>query len=97
VKHRDIWDIAWLTQKKVRPALDLINQKLSDHHVAKLDFLSAFSERLRTLKNDPEMAIDFQKEMSRFLPNEIVKENINSALYWTYLCNLMGDFESHIA
>lgn len=97
VKHRDIWDIAWLTQQKVRPALDLINQKLSDHHVAKLDFLSAFSERLRTLKNDPEMAIDFQKEMRRFLPNEIVKENINSALYWTYLCNLMSDFESLIA
>lgn len=97
VKYRDIWDIAWLTQQKVRPALDLINQKLSDHHVAKPVFLSAFSERLRTLRNDPEMADDFQKEMRRFLPNEIVKENINSALYWTYLCNLMSDFESLIA
>ena len=97
VKHRDIWDIAWLTQQKVKPALDLINQKLSDHRVAKPVFLSAFSERLRTLKNDPDTADDFQKEMRRFLPNEIVKENINSALYWTYLCNLMGDFESLIA
>jgi len=97
VKHRDIWDIAWLTQQKVRPALDLIGQKLSDHHVAKSDFLSAYSERLCTLKDDPEMAIDFQKEMSRFLPNDIVKDNINSVLYWTYLCNLMSDFESLIA
>ncbi len=96
LKHRDIWDIAWLTQQKVKPALELIAQKLSDHQVTKPVYLNAFSERLRNLNNEPQMAIEFQKEMSRFLPNESAKENIKSPLYWTYLCNLLSDFESLI-
>ena len=97
LKHRDIWDMAWLTQQKVRPAIDLLVLKLSDHKVTKPEFVEAFQKRLGLLKNQPQMAIEFQKEMSRFLPNQIVKENINSELYWTYICNLMSDFESLIS
>ena len=97
LKHRDIWDMAWLTQQKVRPAIDLLVLKLSDHKVTKPEFVEAFQKRLGLLKNQPQMSIEFQKEMSRFLPNQIVKENINSELYWTYICNLMSDFESLIS
>jgi predicted nucleotidyltransferase component of viral defense system len=97
LKHRDIWDIAWLTQQKVSPAIELMAQKLIDHRVSQNAFLKAFSERAASLKNEPKMEIDFQKEMRRFLPNDIVKENINSPLYWPYLCNLMSDFESLIS
>lgn len=97
LKHRDIWDIAWLTQQKVSPAIELMAQKLIDHRVSQNAFLKAFSERAASLKNEPKMESDFQKEMSRFLPNDIVKENINSPLYWPYLCNLMSDFESLIS
>ena len=97
LKHRDIWDIAWLTQQKVSPAIELMAQKLLDHRVSQNDYLKAFSERAALLNNEPQIAIDFQKEMSRFLPNEIVKETIHSKLYWDYLSNLMAELESKIS
>jgi predicted nucleotidyltransferase component of viral defense system len=89
LKNRDLWDIAWLHQQKIKPALDLIANKLSDHHTELNTYLKAFSERTSSLKNDPEIAKEFRKEMSRFLPNETVKETVNSARFWEYLTNLM--------
>jgi predicted nucleotidyltransferase component of viral defense system len=89
LKNRDLWDIAWLHQQKIKPALDLIANKLSDHHTELNTYLKAFSERTSSLKNDPEIAKEFRKEMSRFLPNETVKEAVNSARFWEYLTNLM--------
>ena len=36
LKNRDLWDIAWLHQQQIKPALELIKNKLNDHH-AKID------------------------------------------------------------
>lgn len=92
LKNRDLWDIAWLHQQKIKPALDLIINKLGDHRAEPHAYLKAFSERTSSLKNDPEIAKEFRKEMSRFLPNETVKEIVNSENFWEYLSNLMESY-----
>ena len=96
LKNRDLWDIAWLHQQKIKPALDLIASKLSDHHAQHKAYLKAFSERMASLKKDPEIAKEFRKEMARFLPNETVKETVNSEKFWDYLSNLIEDYYQQV-
>lgn len=96
LKNRDLWDIAWLHQQQIKPALDLIKNKLNDHHTPTDAYLNAFSERYASLNKDPEIARAFRKEMARFLPNETVKETVNSEKFWHYLAHLMEDYLAQI-
>jgi predicted nucleotidyltransferase component of viral defense system len=96
LKNRDLWDIAWLHQQQVKPALDLIKNKLGDHHAQTQAYLDAFSERAASLKTDPAIAKEFRKEMSRFLPNEIVKDTVLSGSFWQYLSNLLDDYRQQV-
>ncbi len=96
LKNRDLWDIAWLHQQRIKPALEVIISKLNDHHAKPDAYLKAFSERATSLKNDPEIAKEFRKEMARFLPNETVKETVNSEKFWEYLSNLMENYYQQV-
>jgi len=96
LKNRDLWDIAWLHQQQIKPALDLIENKLNDHHTPTDAYLNAFTERYASLNKDPEIAKAFRKEMARFLPNETVKETVNSEKFWHYLTHLMEDYLAQI-
>lgn len=40
IKSRDLWDITWLAQRQIKPAYDLLAQKLSDHRTTKRFFIS---------------------------------------------------------
>ena len=92
LKNRDLWDIAWLHQQQIKPALDLIKNKLNDHHAQTDAYLNAFAQRSASLNKDLEIAKEFRKEMSRFLPNETVKETVNSEKFWEYLSNLLESY-----
>ena len=92
LKNRDLWDIAWLHQHHVKPALELIENKLRDHHAQTDDYLDAFASRTASLKNDPAVAIEFRKEMNRFLPNQIVRETVQSGDFWSFLADLMESY-----
>jgi predicted nucleotidyltransferase component of viral defense system len=92
LKNRDLWDIAWLHQQQIKPALDLIKNKLNDHHAQTDAYLNAFAERSASLNKDLEIAKEFRKEMARFLPNETVKETVNSEKFWEYLSNLLESY-----
>ena len=96
LKNRDLWDIAWLHQQQVKPALDLIKNKLNDHHAQTQAYLDAFSERATSLKIDPAIAKEFRNEMSRFLPNQIVKDTVLSDSFWQYLSNLLDDYRQQV-
>jgi len=89
IKNRDLWDIAWLNQQQVKPALDLISRKLIDHHSQTTTYLKEFSNRVNSLKGNPEIEKEFRNEMSRFLPNKIIKDTIYSETYWIFLSDLM--------
>jgi predicted nucleotidyltransferase component of viral defense system len=96
LKNRDLWDIAWLHQQQIKPALDLIKYKLNDHHAKTGAYLSAFAERSASLNKDPEIAKEFRKEIARFLPNETVKETVASEKFWEYLSNLLESYHQQL-
>lgn len=94
--NRDLWDIAWLHQQQIKPAFALIKNKLNDHGADAGDYLKAFSARAASLKSEPTIAKEFCKEMGRFLPNEVVKETVNSEDFWKYLSYLIGNYHQQL-
>lgn len=91
IKHRDLWDMAWLHQQGIKPQLELLSKKLNDHHCFPQRFLKLFEERSAQLKTDPKLALEFKKEMQRFLPAELLTQTVNQTVFWDYLVNLVQD------
>ncbi|MGL6241862.1 nucleotidyl transferase AbiEii/AbiGii toxin family protein [Pseudomonas sp.] len=85
IKNRDLWDMVWLRQQGVTPQLHLIGKKLNDHHCEQKEFLKLFKERSELLDADPKVVLEFRKEMSRFLPGELVAQTVNEPAFWTFL------------
>ncbi|MGQ7819340.1 nucleotidyl transferase AbiEii/AbiGii toxin family protein [Metapseudomonas furukawaii] len=85
LKNRDIWDLLWLKQQRVEPALDLLPRKLADHHADPYVFLQLLTQRVATLREDPQTRLDFRSEMRRFLPARIVLETIENDRFWDYV------------
>ena len=91
IKHRDLWDLAWLRQQGVTPALELLRPKLKDHHSPVRQFLAVLDGRRKSLKEDPEVATGFRQEMQRFLAPDLAAQTVEQAAFWTYLANLMDE------
>ncbi|MDH1534293.1 nucleotidyl transferase AbiEii/AbiGii toxin family protein [Pseudomonas chengduensis] len=85
IKSRDLWDLLWLKQQKIEPALQLLAAKLNDHKVAAQVFLEKSAQRSATLINDPQVKADFRSEMQRFLPAQLVEQTVNDDRFWAYL------------
>lgn len=95
LKHRDLWDIVWLHQAGVKPALDLLTKKLADHQCTARAFNSAFSERVSLLKNDPKLEAAFLKEMQRFLPASQLR-TVEQVGFWSFLSLLFQDLQQQV-
>lgn len=91
IKNRDLWDMVWLRQQGITPQLDLIAKKLIDHHCEQTEFLALFKERSTMLDADPKVVIEFRKEMSRFLPGELVAQTVNEPAFWAFLVGHIRD------
>ncbi|MEQ7919372.1 nucleotidyl transferase AbiEii/AbiGii toxin family protein [Xanthomonas sp. WHRI 1810A] len=85
IKNRDLWDMVWLRQQGITPALELVGSKLRDHQCEVQAFMKLFKERVDLLLSDPTVATDFRKEMSRFLPADLVLRTVNDPAFWTFL------------
>lgn len=91
IKHRDLWDIAWLHQQGIKPRLELLSKKLNDHHCLSQAFLKLFEDRAAKLKSDSKLILEFKKEMQRFLPAELLTQTVNQTAFWEFLVNLVQD------
>ncbi|WP_275628051.1 nucleotidyl transferase AbiEii/AbiGii toxin family protein [Pseudomonas sp. 273] len=87
IKNRDLWDLAWLKQRGIEPAYELIPAKLADHHVEVAMFLRLAEERVNALLGEPQVKVDFRQEMRRFLPAEIVAQTVDNERFWEYLAS----------
>lgn len=85
IKSRDLWDLLWLKQQKIEPALELLPAKLNDHKVAAQVFLEKAAQRSATLIDDQQVKTDFRNEMQRFLPAQLVEQTVNDDRFWAYL------------
>ncbi len=85
LKHRDLWDIAWLRQQGVKLPAHLLPLKIADHHQTRETFRERLSERRRQVAADPDLRGAFQAEMQRFLPPDVMSETLLKADFWNYL------------
>lgn len=85
IKSRDLWDLLWLKQQKIEPALNLLAAKLNDHKVVAQVFVEKAMQRSSSLVNDPQVKTDFRNEMQRFLPAQLVEQTVNEERFWAYL------------
>ena len=87
IKNRDLWDLLWLKQQGIKPAFDLLLNKLRDHQQTKEVFLSLANNRAQQIATEEQIKQDFRNEMQRFLPTKIVTETVNNDRFWEYLSN----------
>lgn len=88
IRHRDIWDLAWLTQQGVKLDPALVLKKIKDYGVQDYpELLNSAIERL------PEIAMSkaFKDQMSRFIDADSFKANLGNDLFLEYLSNTVGD------
>ena len=91
IKYRDVWDIIWLHQQGLKPRVEWVPNKLADRHVSPKHFFELFHKREKSLTLDGNLAMEFKKEMQRFLPPEKVKETIDQKELWPFVSNLIGE------
>lgn len=87
IKNRDLWDLLWLKQQGIKPAFELLLNKLRDHQQSKEVFLSLANNRAQQVATEDQIKQDFRNEMQRFLPTKIVAETVNNDRFWEYLSN----------
>ncbi|MHB8252455.1 MAG: nucleotidyl transferase AbiEii/AbiGii toxin family protein [Acidiferrobacter sp.] len=91
IKNRDLWDIAWLYQQGVKPAMDLLAFKLKDHRSDPQEFLRVLDARANLLATDPKVAAEFWQEMSWFLPVHLMIQTGEQGRFWGFLVGLMDE------
>ncbi len=89
LKHRDLWDIAWLKQQNITLPLALIPKKVADHRREASEFVALLGERVDRLSSIPALREDFMAEMRRFLPPRLVTQTVNQPDFWSYLTELV--------
>ncbi|MQL50362.1 nucleotidyl transferase AbiEii/AbiGii toxin family protein [Photorhabdus khanii] len=82
VRHRDIWDLAWLQQQGAKPDVDLIRQKVADYKLA--DFANLLEQRIQSLPNVI-ASNAFMNEMKRFLPSNVFERTLAKEKFSSYL------------
>lgn len=97
LKYRDLWDMMWLHQQRIKPRFELLPHKLQDRKLTPNEFLKLFDGRFQLLSTDVSLASEFQKEMSRFLPTDEMQKIVSQAdLLWSVIVRLVGDLKTQI-
>jgi predicted nucleotidyltransferase component of viral defense system len=87
VRHRDIWDLAWLQQQGATLKMDLVKNKVSDYKLEQFDrMLENFLERLPDIVSSEA----FIAEMKRFLPTDVFDRTLAQDKFQVYLGNTLA-------
>lgn len=88
VRHRDIWDLAWLMQRGADVRPDLVERKVTDYEVADYPaLLDSLIERAPAIIAGKE----FQGQMKRFLPEDQYQRSFGNPNFERYLTATMGE------
>ena len=88
IRHRDIWDIAWLTQQRAELKADLVKAKIRDYGV---EDYAAMVGRFQAQLPDIVKGKDFQNQMQRFIPMDVQQRTLLSSGFTDYLINANAD------
>lgn len=86
IRHRDIWDLAWLQQQGAQLNIDLVRNKISYY---KLDEYGAMLERLMARLPALVSSNEFTDEMKRFLPTDVFERTLAQEKFKVYLGNTL--------
>jgi len=84
IRHRDIWDLAWLARQGAKLNSNLVSAKISDYGIQNFDNLLGIAIELI-----PEIVKDrqFKAQMSRFIDSAIVDKMLSTDAHFEYLSN----------
>ena len=89
IRHRDIWDIAWLTQQRAEFSPELISAKINDYGIENYaEAVHHFQQRLPDIVNGK----DFRSQMARFIPVDVQERTLNQAGFMEYLISTNTDW-----
>ncbi|MGL5299063.1 MAG: nucleotidyl transferase AbiEii/AbiGii toxin family protein [Plesiomonas sp.] len=84
VRHRDIWDLAWLQQQGATLKMELVKNKVSDYKLEHFNkMLENFLKRLPGIVSSEA----FIAEMKRFLPTDVFDRTLAQDKFQIYLQN----------
>lgn len=87
VRHRDIWDLAWLQQQGATLNMDLVENKVSDYKLEHFNkMLENFLDRLPSIVSSEA----FIAEMKRFLPTDVFDRTLAQDKFQVYLQNTLA-------
>lgn len=88
IRHRDIWDIAWLAQNGAEVRRDWVAGRAAEFR------LDDYVERLDAMRDallDHVTGGKFREEMSRFLPRDVVARTLNRTEFVPYVVNTVDE------
>lgn len=91
IKNRDLWDILWLHQHRIDLPVSLVLQKVADRRQDLAGFLDQLLQRQTLLQTNPDCQKEFLTEMRRFLPPQVVAENLQQQGFWSFLVHLVTE------
>jgi predicted nucleotidyltransferase component of viral defense system len=97
LKHRDLWDIVWLHQQGLKPNIELLPNKLQDRNLTPEYFFDMFNERQKLLTEDNSLALEFKKEMCRFLSLEQMNKIVAQDNLWAFIIYLIDDLGTQLS
>lgn len=82
IRHRDIWDLAWLIGQGARLNSDLVSKKIADYHIREFDrLLSNAIEAIPSIASSN----DFNAQMRRFIRKSAHDNAFSKPGFDTYL------------
>lgn len=91
IKPRDVWDIVWLKQQSTEQNTALIEKKLSLRNKTVDDYVRLTAKHAQMLTADPDTKLDFEQEMTRFVPSDVASRTLLNDNFWGYLGKSIQD------
>lgn len=82
IKPRDVWDIMWLKQRGIMQDSTLIRRKLEVREKSIQSYIANTERHSQLVIENKTIKLDFEREMSRFLPQDIRSNTLNNPNFW---------------
>ena len=85
IKPRDVWDLIWIQSRGIELSQPILENKLRARGLDRDDFKQCLVAQCKQLLLGDQVRLDFQAEMSRFIPRHIQELTIDTPEYWPYI------------
>ena len=80
IKPRDVWDLIWIQSRGIELSQQILENKLRARGLDRDDFKQCLVAQCKHLVLGDQVRLDFQAEMSRFIPRHIQERTIDGKI-----------------